>query len=84
MSSLLQQQAFHSYFDLLGNIVLGWYEQKPKNIKVKQVLKCTNEIGVFTHQLITERDILKIRINQLGDEIVDLKKEIIRLREYEL
>ena len=84
MPNLLEQQAFHNYFRLLGKLIIDWVDLKPKNKQLRHVLKCVNEIGVFTHTLITERDILKLKIDKLNKERLELLKEIDRLKEYEL
>lgn len=81
---ILQQQAFHNYFQLLGETVLEWYEDRPNNPQLKNVLKCVNEIGMFTHFMITENEILQQRIKQMREDRIELLKEVKRLQEYEL
>lgn len=80
-TNILQQKAYHLYFDKLGDIVRQFYNKHPENKTVQQMLKCTSEVGIFTNELMVERDSLRLRNSQLTQEKGDLYNKYLKLKE---
>ena len=70
--TLLQKQSYYHWFQFLGNKVIEWRDASG-NKDIKNVLKATNEIGLYVAML--ERENVTLRLKIAAERELRLKAE---------
>ena len=82
---LMHKQAYHLWFNWIGNKIIEWRDAKPTNPDLKNCVKALNEIGTFTNSLQTEVEVLHKRISlirsQKNEMIVNLQDRVKELED---
>ena len=73
--TLLQKQSYYHWFQFLGSKVLEWRDAS-SNTDIKNVLKATNQIGVYVASLEQENAILELKISQERKLRLKAEKEL--------
>lgn len=76
---LLQRKAAYLYFQMLGEQVIKWYEQKPKNKELNHLMTCTSKLGVYINTLEQENDVNIKRLELMREKCLKLETELQEL-----
>jgi len=77
--TLLQKQSYYHWFQFLGNKVIEWRDASG-NKDIKNVLKATNEIGLYVAQLERENEMQKLMINKERELRLKAEKELYHFK----
>ena len=66
--TLLQEQAYHLWFQVLSEKIMEWSKAKPANTDLMNCVKALSEIGIYTNQLKTENVITAKTISILRSD----------------
>lgn len=75
LTNYLQIKMFFLNYEVVGGTIKEWYDKKPDNVKIKNVMKSTSEIGCFVNSLLTERQVMLKIISDLREEKAQLLKK---------
>ncbi len=73
--TLIQKQSYYHWFQFLGSKVIEWRDSSSNN-DIKNVLKATNQIGLYVAALEQENAILKLKLSQERKLRLKVEKEL--------
>ena len=77
--TLLQKQSYYHWFQFLGNKVIEWRDASG-NKDIKNVLKATNEIGLYVAMLERENVTLGLKIAAERELRLKAEKELYHFK----